>query len=81
MPGDYAYIEGCGWVFYKSGAVEGDCVMLEPVGLKSVGVVFGLQFMGEDELWGWCELGIVRWRFGVGGNGRWEVSRLQELDG
>ncbi|KAF2687126.1 hypothetical protein K458DRAFT_186123 [Lentithecium fluviatile CBS 122367] len=76
VPGDYAFIEGCGWQFYQNGEFERDCVMLEPVELECKGVVFGLEWRTEDELWGWTEEGVVRWNVGVGATGkRGEMDR------
>ncbi|KAF2244071.1 hypothetical protein BU26DRAFT_569078 [Trematosphaeria pertusa] len=77
VPGDYAFIEGCGWRYYDSGAYARDCVVLEPVELPSAGVVFGLDFRDEDELWGWCEPGLVRWKFGVHACGRRDEAKLE----
>lgn len=75
VPGDYAFTEGCGWQYYGSAKTERECVLLEPVELPSCGVVFGLEFRGEDELWGWSDEGLVRWRFGVHCQGRrgWDM--------
>jgi hypothetical protein len=70
VPGDYAYIEGCGWQYYESSDFERDCVILKPVQLECKGVVFGLEWRDEDELWGWTEEGVVRWRVGVDAKGR-----------
>jgi hypothetical protein len=70
VPGDYSFIEGCGWQYYGCAKTERECVVLEPVELPSCGVVFGLEFRGEDELWGWGDEGLVRWSFGVHGQGK-----------
>jgi hypothetical protein len=70
VPGDYAYIEGCGWQCYSSNRFDKECVVLEPVELESKGVIFGLEWRNEDELWGWTDGGVVRWRMGVGAKGR-----------
>jgi hypothetical protein len=64
VPGDYAFLEGTGWRYYACGNTRRECVLLEPVELPSAGVVYDLRFSGEDELWGWCERGLVRWDFG-----------------
>jgi hypothetical protein len=65
VPSDYAYTEGCGWQFYDCEYPDQLCVALEPVELPSSRVVYGLEFRDEDELWGWCEDGIVKWSFGA----------------
>jgi hypothetical protein len=78
VPGDYAYIEGCGWQYYSSNRFEKECVVLEPVKLESKGVVFGLEWRNEDELWGWTDGGVVRWRMGVGAKGRKGEGMLDE---
>ncbi|KAF2866008.1 hypothetical protein BDV95DRAFT_612242 [Massariosphaeria phaeospora] len=74
VPGDYSYIHGCGWQFYASAHketfIENGCVLLQPVELPSAGVVYGLEFRNESELWGWCEQGLCRWRFGVTATGK-----------
>jgi hypothetical protein len=70
VPGDYAYIQGCGWHFYRCGEFAGACVILKPVKLECTGVIFGLEWRNEDELWGWTEEGVVRWNIGVGAKGR-----------
>ncbi|KAF2473034.1 uncharacterized protein BDR25DRAFT_392369 [Lindgomyces ingoldianus] len=65
VPGDYAFIEGCGWQFYRNMRFEKECVVLEPVELPSLGVVYGLEWRCEDELWGFGK-GSERGRgFGV----------------
>ncbi|KAF2745509.1 hypothetical protein M011DRAFT_469565 [Sporormia fimetaria CBS 119925] len=76
VPGDYAYTEGCGWQYYDCGSFERDCVVLEPVELPSQGVVLSLEFRGEDELWGVCDSGLVRWYFGANAQGRRDVKML-----
>lgn len=77
VPGDHAYVEGCGWRYYQSGRREIEMVVLEPVELPECGVVFKLEFRREDELWAWTERGLVRWRFGVWAEGRREVVVLE----
>ena len=76
VPGDYAFTEGCGWAYYSCNDIVGDCVILQPVELPAAGVVYGLQFRGEDELWAWCGEGLVRWGFGVKSRGGRGVGRL-----
>jgi hypothetical protein len=76
VPGDYAYTEGSGWQFYRSEEFWRECVDLQPVELPSAGVVYGLEFRDEDELWGWTEEGLVRWDFGVMARGERGVSIL-----
>jgi hypothetical protein len=80
IPGDHAYTEGCGWQFYASGRFERECVLLEPVELPSCGVVFGLEFRSEDELWGWCERGLVKWSFGAHATGKRVVEELPQSE-
>ncbi|KAF2190923.1 hypothetical protein K469DRAFT_359653 [Zopfia rhizophila CBS 207.26] len=78
VPGDYCYIQGPGWQFYSANRIWGkDCVLLEPVELVSAGVVYGLEFRGEDELWGTTEMGLCRWGFGVKAQGRREEGLLE----
>lgn len=69
VPGDYAFIEGCGWQYYQNGDFQRECVVLEPVELPKKGVVFGLEWRDEDELWGWSDEGLVRWRIGAKAKG------------
>lgn len=69
VPGDFFYTERCGWQYYKTEDIVNGCVELKPIELPSVGVVYGLEFHGEDELWGWTERGLCRWNFGASGTG------------
>jgi hypothetical protein len=64
FPDDHAYVESCGHVFYANEPVEEEMVVLLPLRLPERGVVFDLQFIGEDELWAWTDEGLVRWYFG-----------------
>ncbi|KAF1953491.1 hypothetical protein CC80DRAFT_537385 [Byssothecium circinans] len=48
VPGDYAFIEGCGWQFYGNCGRRGECVVLEPVRVECRGVVYGLEWGGEE---------------------------------
>ncbi|KAF2644734.1 hypothetical protein P280DRAFT_476737 [Massarina eburnea CBS 473.64] len=70
VPGDYAYIEGCGWQFYENGKFGNECVVLKPVKVECKCVVYGLEWRNENELWGWGEEGLVRWRIGAGAEGQ-----------
>jgi hypothetical protein len=74
---DYAYIEQCGWEHYDCNQILDGMVVLQPVQLPEAGVVFGLEFRGENELWGWTEKGLVRWNFGAWADGKRDVSLLQ----
>jgi hypothetical protein len=86
IPGDYAYFESCGQEFYENGECKEDCVLLKPITLECKGVIFGLEWRNEDELWGLTEEGVVRWRIGVGTEGRrgratLETTHLESLTG
>lgn len=77
VPDDYCFIKDCGRSYYSSEPVDRGCIMLYPVELPSSAVVFGLEFRGEDELWGWTESGLCRWNFGVAAKGRREEGLLE----
>ncbi|KAF2803737.1 uncharacterized protein BDZ99DRAFT_526214 [Mytilinidion resinicola] len=64
IPGDYAYLEGCGYRYYQSNPLDQEMVELHPVELPEAGVVFELAFRDEDELWAWTDRGLVKWKFG-----------------
>ena len=76
VPGDYAFLDGPGWQYYSCERTERECVVLEPIELPSAGVVYELEFQGENELWGWCEQGLVRWNFGPTATRKRGVSQL-----
>jgi hypothetical protein len=73
---DYAYVEECGWDYYRRNELYERMLVLKAVELPEAGVVFHLEFRRENELWGWTEKGVVRWSFGVWANGKREVSLL-----
>jgi hypothetical protein len=77
VPDDDCFIKNCGWSYYSSEPIDRNCVMLSPVELPSSAVIFGLEFRGEDELWGWTEAGLCRWNFGPEAKGRREVVLLE----
>ena len=77
VPDDYCFIKGCGWSYYSSEPIDRGCIMLYPVELPSSAVVFGLEFRGEDELWGWTESGLCRWNLGPAAKGRREECLLE----
>ncbi|CAI6340492.1 unnamed protein product [Periconia digitata] len=56
--------ERCGWEYYSNANIIESCVELEPVRLECKGVVYGLEWRDENELWGWAENGLVRWTMG-----------------
>ncbi|KAF2654517.1 hypothetical protein K491DRAFT_693822 [Lophiostoma macrostomum CBS 122681] len=76
VPEDYAFLDGPGWRYYSCGDIQRDCVLLEPIELPSTGVVYDLGFRGENELWGCCERGLVRWNIGPNARQRREVNEL-----
>jgi hypothetical protein len=77
VPGDYAYLEGCGYQYYQSNALEQEMVDLQPIELPEVGVVFELAFRKEDELWAWTDRGLVKWKFGAWASGYRDASTLE----
>lgn len=77
VPGDHAYLEGCGYQYYQCNKLYEEMVELQPAQLPEVGVVFDLAFREEDELWAWTEKGLVRWRFGVWSNRRRDITTLE----
>lgn len=77
VPGDHAYLEGCGYQYYQCNKFYKEMVELQPAQLPEVGVVFDLAFREEDELWAWTEKGLVRWRFGVWSNRRRDITILE----
>ena len=73
---DPGYRQECGWQFYGNEIKWGECIVLEPVELPNSGVIFGLEFRTEDELWGWSDKGIIRWKFDSHSRGLREKSEL-----
>lgn len=82
--------EECGWEFYSNAEIYTNCVGLEPVELECEGVVHGLEWRNENELWGWDDQGLVRWKIGamakgarghevVGGNWMEAASWMQDV--
>lgn len=76
-PSDYAYTEECGYNYYKNNAIGTTGVVLEPVDIPSSGVIYGIQWRNEDELWAWTDEGVCKWNLGVWTNGRRGISELQ----
>lgn len=66
LPDDCAYLEGCGYLYYQANELHEEMVKLEPIRFQGTGVVFGLEFRSENELWGWTDMGLVKWQFGQG---------------
>lgn len=77
-PGDYAFLSQCGWEYYYNAPIEDSMVCLEPIELECSGVIHGIEWMDEDELWGWGDEGVWRWRVGVFANGRRGAEVLGE---
>lgn len=77
VPGDYAYLEGCGYRYYQSNPLDQEMVELHPVELPEAGVVFELAFREEDELWAWTDRGLVKWKFGPGACGGRDTAMLE----
>ncbi|KAF2712606.1 hypothetical protein K504DRAFT_452770 [Pleomassaria siparia CBS 279.74] len=76
VPGDHFFFTRCGWEFYRPNRIINECVILEPVELPCSGIVFDLQFRGEDELWASTDVGPTRWNFGVDASGIYTEEAL-----
>lgn len=73
-----AYLDGSGWMYYRNEKLKNRAVVLEPVRVPNKGVLHMLEWRTEDELWGWGDEGLVRWRIGCLARGERGVEELKE---
>ncbi|KAF2000050.1 hypothetical protein P154DRAFT_207622 [Amniculicola lignicola CBS 123094] len=77
VPGDYAFVQGAGWQYYRNEIISDGCVVLLPLTLEHGYIIYGMEFRGEDELWAWTDKGLCRYNFGVGASAMRELSVLE----
>ncbi|KAF1978447.1 hypothetical protein BU23DRAFT_595628 [Bimuria novae-zelandiae CBS 107.79] len=78
---DFAFVYRCGREYYSNGASERGCVVLEPIDLKTTGIIYALEWRSEDQLWALTNEGVCKWDIGVWAKGRVGKSELGQGDG
>ncbi|KAK3067602.1 hypothetical protein LTS18_001022, partial [Coniosporium uncinatum] len=66
---DHAYMRKCGRPFYKGVDESMGLPRIKPTKLPLAGVVYTMEFVGEDHLWAWTDRGLVKWYWGAGRQG------------
>jgi len=73
---DHAYTRKSGRPFYQDIDESTGLPQINPTRLPSAGVVYAMEFVGEDHLWAWTDRGLVRWYWGTGRQGMRETYVL-----